>query len=455
MVDEHQQNSGRAEEEDFQQLFEQSMRSLRPGDVVRGRVVMIGKDNVVVDIGYKSEGHIPVHEFEDRDGTLQLHEGDLIDVYFDGTDSEHGGVVLSRAKAEQFKVWHEIEEAYQSGGAVEGTIVGKVKGGLKVDVGVPAFLPGSHADLRPVRNLDRFIGQRTRFAVLKFNRARGNVVVSRRSIMEREREAMKEQTLKVLEEGVILEGSVKNITDYGAFVDLGGLDGLLHVTDMSWGRVTSRRTSQRRHLVRVVVLKYDRSAPAFARHEADHARPVDDGERSLNRLKVRGRVVSVTDWRLRRARRGIGGLVHVSEMSWTKRVAHPSNRPAGAGSRRHGARRRCRESAHPLGLKQAEPNQEMVASSSGQQPHQGKVREHHRLRHVRRRHRDDRRLGARLRPALDEEVKHPSSSTRRATMSGRWSSVSTSTMSTSRSALSSSRPIRGAPWRSVTPSERG
>jgi len=361
MVDEHQQNSGRAEEEDFQQLFEQSMRSLRPGDVVRGRVVMIGKDNVVVDIGYKSEGHIPVHEFIDRDGTLTLHEGDMIEVYFDGTDSEHGGVVLSRAKAEQFKVWHEIEEAYQSGGAVEGTIVGKVKGGLKVDVGVAAFLPGSHADLRPVRNLDRFIGQRARFAVLKFNRARGNVVVSRRAIMEREREAMKEQTLKVLEEGVILEGTVKNITDYGAFVDLGGLDGLLHVTDMSWGRVNKPSDVVNvGDTVRVVVLKYD---PERARVSLGMKQIMPDPwttvhERFPVGSRVHGRVVSVTDYgAFVELERGIEGLVHVSEMSWTKRVTHPSKivQPAQEVDVMvldvDSANRRI-----SLGLKQAEPN---------------------------------------------------------------------------------------------------
>jgi small subunit ribosomal protein S1 len=362
MVDEtQQQNAGRAEEEDFQQLFEQSMRSLRPGDVVRGRVVMIGKDNVVVDIGYKSEGHIPVHEFIDRDGTLTLHEGDLIDVYFDGTDSEHGGVVLSRAKAEQFKVWHEIEEAFNAGGAVEGTIVGKVKGGLKVDVGVPAFLPGSHADLRPVRNLDRFIGQRARFAVLKFNRARGNVVVSRRSIMEREREQMKEQTLKVLEEGVILEGTVKNITDYGAFVDLGGLDGLLHVTDMSWGRVNKPSDVVNvGDTVRVVVLKYD---PERARVSLGMKQIMPDPWTTVHDrfpvgTRVHGKVVSVTDYgAFVELERGIEGLVHVSEMSWTKRVTHPSKivvpgqdvdvvvLDVDAANRRIS-----------LGLKQAEPN---------------------------------------------------------------------------------------------------
>src|SRR5262249_13282003 len=158
-------------------LFEQSLRSPKPGDVVTGRVVTIGPTTVTIDIGYKSEGHIPVHEFTTREGEITVNEGDVIDVYFEATDTESGEIVLSRQKALQFKVWRDIERAFQSEGVIEGTIVGKVKGGLKVDIGVAAFLPGSHADLRPARNLDRYIGQRGRFAILKFNRSRGNVVV--------------------------------------------------------------------------------------------------------------------------------------------------------------------------------------------------------------------------------------------------------------------------------------
>jgi small subunit ribosomal protein S1 len=315
-------------ESDFSTLFEQSMRAVRPGDVVTGRVVLVSRDQVTVDIGFKSEGQIPIQEFLDRSGNVDVHEGDEIDVYFDGTDSEHGGILLSRAKAEQFKVWREIEQAFQRDGAIEGTITGKVKGGLKVDVGVPAFLPGSHADLRPPRNLDRYIGQRTRFAVLKFNRARGNVVVSRRAVLEREREQLKEETLKVLEEGVILEGIVKNITDYGAFVDLGGLDGLLHVTDMSWGRVSRPadivQVGQR---VKVVVLKYDAER---ARVSLGMKQILPDPWASVAECfpvgsRVHGKVVSLADYgAFVELEPGIEGLVHVSEMSWTKRVTHPS-----------------------------------------------------------------------------------------------------------------------------------
>jgi small subunit ribosomal protein S1 len=218
-------------------MLEESERTVKPGEIVRGRVVKIGSEFVTVDIGYKSEGHIPLHEFRARDGRLTVNEGDEIEVYFDAADAEQEGIVLSRAKAEQFRVWREIENAYTNKTPIEGTVVGKVKGGLKVDIGVAAFLPGSHVDLRPVRDLDRFVGKRGKFAVLKYNRARANVVVSRRAILELERDSLRDETLRLLEEGVILEGTVKNITDYGAFVDLGGIDGLLHITDMSWGRI--------------------------------------------------------------------------------------------------------------------------------------------------------------------------------------------------------------------------
>jgi small subunit ribosomal protein S1 len=313
---------------DFGALFEQSMKAVRPGEVVRGRIVHVSRDFVTVDIGFKSEGLIPIQEFTDRAGNVEVQPGDDIDVYFDGTDSEHGGVQLSRAKAEQFKVWRDIEEAFQKEGTIEGTIVGKVKGGLKVDVGVAAFLPGSHADLRPPRNLDKYLGQRARFAILKFNRARGNVVVSRRSVLEHERDQLKEETMKVLEEGVILEGIVKNITDYGAFVDLGGLDGLLHVTDMSWGRVSRPsdlvQVSER---VKVVVLKYD---PERGRVSLGMKQIMPDpwstvSERYPLGARVHGKIVSLADYgAFVELESGIEGLVHVSEMSWTKRVTHPS-----------------------------------------------------------------------------------------------------------------------------------
>ncbi len=315
-------------EQDFSTLLEQSMRAGRPGEVVRGTVVGISRDFVTVDIGFKSEGQIPIQEFLDRGGHVDVQPGEVIDVYFEGTESEHGGVQLSKAKAEQFKVWRDIEEAYQNERAVEGTIVGKVKGGLKVDLGVPAFLPGSHADIRPVRNLDKYIGETARFAVLKFNRARGNVVVSRRAVLEKEREVLREETLKVLEEGVILEGIVKNLTDYGAFVDLGGIDGLLHVTDMSWGRVAKPSDVIKvGDVVKVVVLKYDASK---GRVSLGMKQIMPDpwasvAERYPVGSRIHGKVVSLADYgAFVELEPGIEGLIHVSEMSWTKRVTHPS-----------------------------------------------------------------------------------------------------------------------------------
>ena len=315
-------------DDDFGALFEQSLKSPKPGEVVTGRVVVIGRDSVTIDIGYKSEGHIRLDEFTTRDGTITVEEGDQIDVYFESSDNESGEIVLSRQKAEQFRVWREIEQAFEREGAVDGTIVGKVKGGLKVDIGVAAFLPGSHADLRPSRNLDRYIGQRGRFAILKFNRSRGNVVVSRRAVLERERTALKSETLKVLEEGVILEGTVKNITDYGAFVDLGGIDGLLHVTDMSWGRVGHpSEVLNVADRVKVVVLKYD---PERERVSLGMKQILPDpwttiGERLPLNARIRGKVVSLTDYgAFVEIERGVEGLIHVSEMSWTKRVTHPS-----------------------------------------------------------------------------------------------------------------------------------
>src|SRR5215470_6886295 len=313
---------------DFESLMEQSLRAPRPGDVLTGTVLLITRDNVIIDINYKCEGQVPLAEFLDHEGKVMVKEGDEVDIYFEGTETENGTVVLSHAKAEKFKIWRELERAYQNETPVEGVILGKVKGGLQVDIGVPAFLPGSHVDLRPARNLDRYVGQRGRFQILKFNRARGNVVVSRRAVIERERASLKEQTLKVLEEGVILEGAVKNITDYGAFVDLGGIDGLLHITDMAWGRL--QRPSEVVKVgdkVKVVVLKYD---PSRERVSLGMKQIMPDpwskaAENYPVGARFRGKVVSVTDYgAFVELEKGIEGLIHVSEMSWSKRAVHPS-----------------------------------------------------------------------------------------------------------------------------------
>jgi small subunit ribosomal protein S1 len=317
-----------APEEDFASLFEDSLKTPEAGEVVSGTVVLVGRDSVTVDIGYKCEGTIPLAEFRDRGAEPTVEVGDRVDVYFEGTDPETGAVHLSRQKALQIAVWGDIERAHNEEGTVEGTIVAKVKGGLKVDIGVSAFLPGSHADIRPSRNLERYLGQRGQFAVLKFNRARGNVVVSRRSVLEKERTQLKEETLRVLEEGVILEGVVKNITDYGAFVDLGGIDGLLHVTDMAWSRVGHpSEVVSVGDRVKVVVLRYDRERERVSlgmkQILPDPWATVAD--RFPVGTRLHGKVVSLTDYgAFVELEPGLEGLVHVSEMSWTKRVVHPS-----------------------------------------------------------------------------------------------------------------------------------
>jgi len=315
-------------ENDFESLMEESLKAPRPGDVLVGRVLLITRDSVIIDINYKCEGQVPLAEFLDHEGHPTVREGDEVDVYFEGAETENGTVMLSHAKAEKFKVWRELDKAFQSETPVEGVVLGKVKGGLKVDIGVPAFLPGSHVDIRPARNLDRYVGQRGRFRILKFNRARGNVVVSRRSVLERERASLKEQTLKVLEEGVILEGTVKNITDYGAFIDLGGIDGLLHITDMAWGRLQHpSEVLKVGDKVKVVVLKYDaereRVSLGMKQIMPDPWTKVAEAYPPGTRIK--GKVVSVTDYgAFVEIEKGVEGLIHVSEMSCSKRAVHPS-----------------------------------------------------------------------------------------------------------------------------------
>jgi small subunit ribosomal protein S1 len=313
---------------EFETLFEESLRTVKPGGVVKGRVVGITSTHVLIDVGYKSEGQIPIQEFMDRQSNVQVKVGDDVDVYFDSSEGENGGIVLSRQRAENMKVWEEIENAFNEGRGVQGHIVGKVKGGFKVDVGVPAFLPGSHVDIRPSRNLDKFIGTTDRFAVVKYNRARGNVVVSRRALLEKERDSLKHEILKVLEEGVILEGTVKNITGYGAFVDLGGIDGILHISDMSWGRISHpSEIVQVGDKIKVVVLKFDSEKERISLgmkqltpdpwHEVAEKYPVG--------TRVQGKVISLMDYgAFVELESGIEGLIHISEMSWTKKIAHPS-----------------------------------------------------------------------------------------------------------------------------------
>ena len=314
---------------DFQSLIEQYDHSeVRDGEVVEGTVVKIEKDWVLVDIGYKSEGQVPLHEFLDHDGKLTVKVGDKTLVYVESRENKDGLVELSKEKAEKLKIWDDISSAAEKDGVVEGVVLSRVKGGLTVDIGVKAFLPGSQIDLRPVRGLDRYIGQKLRFKVIKFNRRRGNIVLSRRALLEKEREEQKAKTLANLQVGQVLEGTVMNITDYGCFVDLGGIDGLLHVTDMSWGRINHpSEMVQVGDKVKVKVLKFDAGTERVSLGmkqitedpwlRADERYHVDD--------RVRGKVVSLADYgAFVELEPGVEGLIHVSEMSWTKKVKHPS-----------------------------------------------------------------------------------------------------------------------------------
>src|SRR5262249_17127551 len=222
--------------EEVEQLYEESLKHIQEGEIVRGRVVHIGRDSVLVDVGYKSEGVIDLEEFPDQGRYLRV--GEEVDVLLEEKEDSEGQVILSKEKANRIKIWDDISKKYDSNDVVEGVVVARIKGGLTVDIGLKAFLPGSQIDLRPVRNLDKLIGERLHMRIIKLKQLRGNIGRSRRVLLEEERQRAKEKTLASLAEGQIIEGVVKNITEYGAFIDLGGIDGLLHITDMSWGRVS-------------------------------------------------------------------------------------------------------------------------------------------------------------------------------------------------------------------------
>ncbi len=317
-----------ADQNDMEALYAKSLERLKEDEIVKGTVVQVTKDHVLVDVGYKSEGQIPIEEFADDDGKYDIRVGDKVDVYIEKSENDSGLVVLSKEKADQFILWEEIRKACEDDEIVEGKIVAKIKGGLVVDIGVKAFLPGSQIDLHPVRDLDALLGKKFRFKIVKFNRKRGNIVLSRRSLLEQEREEQKKETLKVLEEGMVLEGVVKNITDYGAFIDLGGIDGLLHITDISWGRV-NHPTEQLKigDKVQVKVLKFDREKERVSLGMKQiKPNPWDTAANSYapgNRVK--GKVVSLTDYgAFLELQEGIEGLVHISEMSWTKNIKSPT-----------------------------------------------------------------------------------------------------------------------------------
>lgn len=316
---------------DFGQLldqFEQEQATLQEGEVVRGTVVGISERGVVIDFGYKSEGIVNPAEFTE-DGEITVKPGDEVDVLVKNMETADGLPVLSRADAVRMKAWDDLEKAYQEGTTIKGRVTERIKGGLRIDIdGIAAFLPGSQVDVRPVRNLDSLRNQEIEAKVIKLNRKRSNVVLSRKAVIENQNAGRKDQTLQQIEEDIIVEGQIKNLTDYGAFVDLGGVDGLLHVTDMSWGRLQNPNEIFRvGDNIQVKVLKFDRDRE---RVSLGYKQLLPDPWSSVEErfpigTRISGRIASVADYgAFVELENGVEGLVHVSEMSWSKRVKHPS-----------------------------------------------------------------------------------------------------------------------------------
>ena len=314
--------------ESVMDMYEESFKRFAEGEVVTGRVISIDKDHVLVDIGYKSEGQVRIQEFLDESGNVTAKIGDTIEVMVEWWDDEDERVLLSKDKAANIKVWEAIKQSYDEEGTVKGTITNRVKGGFSVDIGVPAFLPGSQADLRPIRNLDDMVGNEFDFKILKYNRKRSNIVLSRRAILEKELEEKRSTTLATIHEGKVVEGAVKNITEYGVFVDLGGVDGLLHITDISWGRV--KHPSDLFSIgdsvtVKILNLDLENERVSLGMKQLNEDPWSLAAEKYAVGSRVTGRVVSLTDYgAFIELEEGIEGLIHVSEMSWTRKIRHPS-----------------------------------------------------------------------------------------------------------------------------------
>ena len=309
-------------------MYEESFKRFDEGEVVTGRIISMDKDYVLVDIGYKSEGQIRMQEFQDESGQLVANVGDTVDVMVEWWDDEEERVVLSKEKAAKVKVWEDIKKAYDEDQTVDGVIVNRVKGGFSVDIGVQAFLPGSQADLRPIRNLDEMVGKTYTFKILKYNRKRSNIVLSRRAILEDERDSKRASTLATIEDGKVVDGIVKNITEYGVFVDLGGVDGLLHITDISWGRVkhpSELFSVGDKIQVKILSLDIERERVSLGMKQLTEDPWLTAAEKYPIGSRVNGKVVSLTDYgAFVELEEGIEGLIHVSEMSWTRKVRHPS-----------------------------------------------------------------------------------------------------------------------------------
>lgn len=327
-VDEEEDAVANAEYQEFLALYDESMRNLTEGEIVRGKVVAITANEVIVDVGYKSEGLIPIEEFRGVDGEVHVQVGTDVEVLLEKAEDQEGHVLLSHSKAERMRVWNEIEQSFREGRVIKGRVIDRIKGGLTIDVGVRAFLPGSLADIKPVKNLEVLRGKELEFKVISLDRRRNNIVLSRKAVLEKEYERKKAETIEKLQEGVLMKGTVKNITDYGVFVDLGGVDGLLHITDISWGRVN--HPSEHFNIgdeIEVVVLKFDRETErvslGYKQRGEDPWVLVD--KRYPVGSRVHGRVVSLVDYgAFVELEEGVEGLIHVSEMSWTKKVVNPT-----------------------------------------------------------------------------------------------------------------------------------
>jgi small subunit ribosomal protein S1 len=325
------QNSTNNSSEDFGALLEnfESQSTITPGEIVEGRVIKVSDRGVIIDIGFKSEGIVAAEEFTDSDGKITVKPGDQVAVMVKQIENPEGYVELSRAEAVHLQRWDAIEKAYNTKETIKGRVLERIKGGLKVDLGgISGFLPGSQVDIRPVRNLDAFKNKEIEVRVLKVNRRRSNIVLSRKVVLEEETTKRKSNTLEILDDDVIVEGQVKNITDYGVFVDLGGIDGLLHVTDISWGRVQNPNDVFKvGDTIQVKVLKFDREKE---RVSLGYKQLLPDPwdtvhERYQIGTRVKGKIVSITDYgAFVEIEEGVEGLVHVSEMSWSKRAKHPS-----------------------------------------------------------------------------------------------------------------------------------
>jgi small subunit ribosomal protein S1 len=316
------------EDEDFDEFYEESLLGVKEQDIVNGTVTDTTKEWVTIDIGFKSDCLVPTTEFLNEEGVVAADIGEIFEVFVEALEDDDGVTIVSKRKAEKMRTWEKVGEIFEQEGTVNGTIIARVKGGMQVDIGVKAFLPGSQVDLRPVRNLDQLLGEAFEFKILKYNRKRGNIVLSRRVLLEAEREEKRKETLKVLKEGSLIVGSVKNITDYGVFVDLGGVDGLLHITDMTWGRIV--HPSEMFNIsdeVEVVILKYyPEEQKVSLGYKQKFTNPWDQvADKYEPGSKITGKIVSLTDYgAFIELEPGVEGLIHVSEMSWTKKVRHPS-----------------------------------------------------------------------------------------------------------------------------------